>query len=178
MNTLKEIQSAYSEKYEAYRTEKKTFQDKIDESNRKIEWHQRRIARYEKRIRRMDFPHWTDNLVRPIMAEVERLTPDIKWEEKDRLPTFGLRCECPVFGKTEEGHTVGICFTPGSHIDGNVRYDTGETKSRYSSGTLGEINGMNNVCKEVESIDELVAFVRRREFEAKEWAKNHESDNS
>ena len=168
MNILNQIQSAYSEIYQAYKSERQSYQDKIDESERKIEWHKRRKERYEKRIRKMDFPHWTDNLVRPVMREIERLTPDIVWEERDRLPTFGIRCECPVFGKTAEGHTVGICFTPGSNIEEKLWYDTGEVKARFSSGTIGEINGMNNVSKPVDSIEELIAFVRQKELTAKE----------
>lgn len=163
MDILKNIQSAYSEKYGAYQSEKQSFQDKIDESESKIAWHQRRKERYEQRIRNLSVPHWTDNLVRPIMAEVARLTPDIIWEERDRMVTFGIRCECPVYGETPDGHTVGILFTPGSKINDMVWYDTGEVKERFSPGTIGEINGMNNVSKVVESIDELVALVRRQD---------------
>lgn len=166
MSTLKEIQQTYSSKYKAYSDEKQSHQKLIDESEKKIVWHQRRIDRYKKKINNLDFPHWTENLVRPIIAEVARLTPDIEWENDKRLCTLGLRCECPIFGKTKDGHTVGITFTP-PHSGANLPYyDTGEHKQSFLPGTIGEINGMNNVSKQVESIEELVAMIRRKEEEA------------
>lgn len=166
MSILHEIQQSYSSKYQAYKDKKQSHQKLIDESEQKIVWHQRRIDRHKKKINNLDFPLWTENLVRPIIVEVAKLTPDIEWESDKRLCTFGLRRECPIFGTTKDGHTVGITFTP-PHNGANLPYyDTGERKPSYQPGTIGEINGMNNVSKQIESIEELVAMIRRKEEEA------------
>ena len=70
-----------------------------------------------------------------------------------------LRAACSVYGKTRNNETVGLTFT----FDGGVlSYDTGEVTHRFAPGTLGEINGMNNVSAPVESVDTLVDKVNEQ----------------
>lgn len=116
-----------------------------------------KLARLEKKLTMLIYPHWTDILVRPIIKEVAQRTPDIIWEYNKNLNTFGLRCECPIFGKTSEGYTVGITFTPGEKF---ICYDTGE---KYHAIEHHDWNGFNNISKPIESIDELVSLVRKQE---------------
>ena len=116
-----------------------------------------KMARLEKKLTKLIYPHWTDILVRPIMAEVAHRTPDIVWEQDKTLNTFGIRCACPVFGQTLEGHTVGITFTAGK---AGLLYDTGE---KYHANEYNDLNGLNNISKPIVSIDELVSLVRKQE---------------
>ncbi|MCE8578362.1 hypothetical protein [Bacteroides fragilis] len=90
------------------------------------------------------------------MTEVARLTPGVTWEYPERLNIHGLRAACSVFGRTGNGETVGLTF---SFNDDTLHYDTGEVTRRFAPGTLGEINGMNNVSTPVESVDSLVTKV-------------------
>jgi hypothetical protein len=162
MEFINNLKSEYTTKRTVYDTTKEAIEKKI--------------ARLEKKRGKLVYPHWTDHLVRPIIAEVERRTPDIKWDiDKERLTTFGLRCECPIFGKTTDGHTVGITFTPGNDIP---RYDTGRSRNLYDHDTIGAWNGMNNVSKPIESIDELVALVRQKEQAAIHHAGSNRVESS
>lgn len=141
------IQSEYRRKLDYYRTQKNTLEAKIERLKRKQE--------------RNKYPHWTDLFVRPVMDELARLTPEIQWELKDKLITFGLRCECPVFGKTANGRTVAITFTC-DHSSGTLYYDTGRHNNHFKTNTLGDLNGFNNVTVPVESMQMLVDFVLRQ----------------
>lgn len=149
MEFINKLKADYASKTNHYDTEK----DKIE----------KKIARLQKKLSKMERPHWTDHQVRPIIEEVARRTPDITWEKDKTLHTFGLRCECSFFGKTADGHTVAITLTPGRDIP---HYDTGEYHNKFRIRTLGDMNGFNNVSKPVESIDELIALIRKQEQEA------------
>lgn len=145
--TFESIQSEYRRKLDYYRTQNVTLEAKIERLKRKQE--------------RNKYPHWTDLFVRPVIDELARLTPEIQWELKDKLTTFGLRSECPFFGKTASGRTVAITFTC-DHSSGTLYYDTGRLNNRFKENTLGDLNGFNNETAPVESMQMLVDFVRRR----------------
>lgn len=145
--TFESIQSEYRRKLDYYRTQEVALEAKIERLKRKQE--------------RNKYPHWTDHFVRPVMDELARLTPEIQWELEDKLNTFGLRGECPIFGETASGGTVAITFTC-DYSSGTLYYDTGMLNSRFKTNTLGDLNGYNNVIAPVENIQMLVDFVRRR----------------
>lgn len=106
----------------------------------------------------LDYPSWTKEYLRPILDELARQTPDIEWDF-ERLSVFGLRSECPVFGRNSEQVLTGITFT---FHENQLYYDTGETKRNYSSDTLGDLNGFNNISAPVESMDTLLMHVKKR----------------
>ena len=150
MHNFKKVQQNYVELKNDYET--------------KTESAEKKIARLERKIAKLknNYPHWTDDLLLPILKLIAEKTPDLVWdfEEDKTLSTFGLRAECPVFASDDRGKLMAsICFTPGDLDKGILRYDTGEEKDGYQQGTLGNLNGFNNKTKEVESIDELVEFV-------------------
>lgn len=147
MEFINNLKTEYATKTSTYETEK----DKLE----------KKIARLEKKLKKLHRPHWTDDMVRPIIEEVARRTPDIIWRKKEKLNTYGMRCECPIFGDTPDGHTVGIMFTHGEDIP---RFDTGNKKREDFIGN--DWNGFNNISKPIESIDELVAMIRRQERSA------------
>lgn len=140
-----------------YKEERKAIDAKIDDSYDKIRWHEKRIERLKAKRSSLKYPSWTEDYLRPILEELARQTPDIIWDF-ERLSVFGLRCDCPVFGKTSEQITTGITFT---HHGGQLYYDTGETKSKFNPNSLGDCNGFNNVSAPVESIETLLSHVRK-----------------
>jgi len=153
MHNFKKVQQNYVELKNDYET--------------KTESAEKKIARLERKIAKLknNYPHWTDDLLLPILKLIAEKTPDLVWdfEEDKTLSTFGLRAECPVFASDDRGKLMAsICFTPGDLDKGILRYDTGEEKDGYQQGTLGNLNGFNNKTKEVESIDELVEFVNKK----------------
>lgn len=148
--------AGYTRKYKAYREQNEHLQLQKDSSRQKIDWHEKRIARLSAKQRALPRPYWPGEILPPILEELARLTPEIKWETGE-LRTFGLRCVCPVYGKTKEGYIVGLSFTFG---EDTLYYDTGEVTDRFGPGTLGHINGMNNVSAPVGNISVLVTKVK------------------
>lgn len=143
MEFINNLKSEYATQITAYKNEQTRIRAQI--------------VRLEKKLNKLTYPHWTDILVRPIIKEVAQRTPDIVWEYNKDINTFGLRCECPIFGKTSKGYTVGITFTPGEEV---ICYDTGE---KHHAIEHHDWNGFNNISKPIESIDELVLLVRKQE---------------
>lgn len=148
-NSIPQIYLSYSEKITAVRL----FNDKIKEAEKKIE----RLKKRKDKIR----SHWIDDLIRPVMEELVKITPDIQWKMKDRLIPLGLRCDCSVFGITKDNITVGITFTPGA--GDTLNFDTGEYKIGFQNNTLGDLNGFNNITTKLTDIKQLVELIRRKE---------------
>ena len=148
----------YLQKVDGAKRQRVQLQEKIDAACRKIAWHQKRIVRLSRLQERIERPWWTDEIVAPVMAQVIRRTPGVAWDI-ERLTVHGLRAACSVFGKAENGKTVGLTFTFDNDV---LSYDTGETTRRFAPDTIGEINGMNNVSTPVESVEMLVAKVNEQ----------------
>ena len=154
----------FTEKSTKIKEERAAIDKKIDASNRKISWHTRRIKSLEDKRYSLNYPSWTKEYLRPILDELAMQTPDITWDF-ERLLVFGLRSECPVFGRNKEQVLTGITFT--IH-ENQLYYDTGETKRNFSSDTLGDLNGFNNVSAPVECLNTLLVHVRKRLEKEKE----------
>lgn len=148
----------FTEKSVKIKEERAAIDKKIDASNRKISWHTRRIKSLEDKRYSLNYPSWTKEYLRPILDELARQTPDITWDF-ERLLVFGLRSECPVFGRNSEQVLTGITFT---FHENQLYYDTGETKRDFSSDTLADLNGFNNVSAPVECLNTLLVHVRKR----------------
>lgn len=146
-NTFENLQAEYVKKLAEYKEQKAKLAEKIE--------------RLERKQKKNKNPNWPDHFIRPIMEELVCHMPEIEWERRSEFPVFGLRAECPIFGKTSDGRTVGITFTCDSST-GTLYYDTGEKRNNHSSGTIGDINGFNNLTKPVENISVLVEHVRRQ----------------
>lgn len=144
----------YNTRSEEIETKKKMIRKRIDKL-------QIQISNLDKKQAAIIYPHWTEYIVRPIMEEIVRLTPEIQWEEREQLHVFGLRAECPIFGTTACGRTIGITFTF-DHSDLKLYYDTGEEKKRYYSDTIGDLNGFNHVQGIVESMETVLSFINQQ----------------
>lgn len=104
--------------------------------------------------------HWT-SVVKDVCEEIERRT-GVKFKDLDSLITFGIRCECPVFAyRNMEDEPVGwLTFTSGNLNDFKLYVDTKEQRpDKYPIGSIGEMNGFNNISVEVESIDQLIEIM-------------------
>lgn len=148
----------YRQKINIYRQRQDELQEKIDAGRRKITWHEKRIMRLSELQKRIERPWWTKEIVAPVMREVARLTPEVTWNTGS-LCVHGLRAACSVYGTAENEGTVGLTFT---FDNGILSYDTGKVTRRFAPGTLGEINGMNNISAPVENVEMLVAKVNEQ----------------
>ena len=57
------------------------------------------IAKLQEERKHLNELRWTEGLIRPVMAEIAHLTPEIEWEQDKEYHPMGLRCAVPVFGR-------------------------------------------------------------------------------
>ena len=86
-------------------------------------------------------------------------------EEKTGIPfntshlrSYGIRCNCPVFsadGKTR----LNFTYDEGAKT---LCVDTGESTGEFAEGTLGSINGFNEIAEDVTSVETVIKNLRRR----------------
>lgn len=123
----------------------------------KIEMRRKQIYRLEKKLDKQR-AWWGDILIRPIMEAVKEKYPQLTWDD-ERLVPLGLRCAVSVFAHVGEDKyencVASITFTPGDTEKGEIWFDTGEKRGNYPSGSLGDLNGLSNVTKKVESLEEI-----------------------
>lgn len=105
--------------------------------------------------------HWVTHQVIPLLKEInERTGLDFDYSN---LNTFGLGCECPVFTKSDnESKSAFLTFTPSFSDEHRLYIYTGETTNRYAVGSIGELNGGNEVQEEVVSVETVIENLRRR----------------
>lgn len=101
--------------------------------------------------------HWTEEVI-ALLKEVNAIT-GLNFDYSD-LCVFGLRCECPVFSHNGDEVNVMLVFTPDS--DGELSIDTGKRKYDCVEGSIGDLNGFNNVTERVESIQTIIDNLRQR----------------
>ena len=119
-----------------------------------------KIAKLQEERKLLNELRWTEGLLRPVMAEIARLTPEIEWEQKEEYHPIGLRCAVPVLGRLKSsGQFLGITFT---ELGGELFFDTERTRARFAPGTLGEINGMNTLSVSVGDGEPLLRYIRQR----------------
>lgn len=115
-----------------------------------------------------NYPHWIKYLLLPVVEKMKSAFPDWHCEDEELKP-MGIGSRVSIFfcKKTDQepykryaaSNSVYICFRPGNLQNGELYYQTGETIQEYKIGTIGQINGLNNVIKPVESIEELIKFL-------------------
>lgn len=93
-NTFATIQAEYVKKLAEYEEQKVKLAAKIERLKRKQVLNK--------------YPDWTDHFIRPIIEELVHRMPEIEWEKRSEYRKFGLRAECPIFGKTSDGRTVDL----------------------------------------------------------------------
>lgn len=126
------------------------------------------MNKYEKAyndvVKRHPGAHWYDIAIVSLAADLgERIGQTAR-----ASGPFGLRAECPIYinEKGKPGERRVIYLTPWfdsskGETELMLYYDTGETKNDYAPGTLGEINGMNNVMKRLpDTLEEIISLLR------------------
>lgn len=151
MKSLAEIENDYVTK----QNEIRGVQDKIETLNVRIE----RLKAKKNKLQ--DKGWWGDNLIRPVMEHVKAKFPDLVWDDRNLVP-MGLGAKVSVFGKLNGKTVAYLVFSIGDLSVGKLRYETGETKNHFQSGTLGDVNGFNNISKPLGEIEELFTYVQKQ----------------
>ena len=145
--------------------------------NERIVDRELQIKRLEKKKRKIG--GWIDNLVIPL-AKI--LMPLLECESYEILGPFGLRGETSIWFKkpnsTAQYCDYRLCLTVETKYDKNytykgsycspvmnevyLSYDTGKRNNEYQEGSIGYLNGYNNVEAPLpESIDEIVKIIKK-----------------
>jgi len=151
MKTLENI----TDRYEANEIELANLKDKVNLK-------QRQIYRLEKRIeKKQQDNHWTTNLIEPIMDLVRNRFPQLSWDTTRLIP-MGLRCSVSVFGYEEGKDTcsVALTFTPRNADNSFIAFDNGKKGIGYPNGTLGNLNGFDNVETPLTDIELLFGYIQ------------------
>lgn len=162
----------YEEIIQAYKAAKEEEKKVFDEYEKKEEQLAAAAERYRRIAERKDKErekmtrrkwesqktHWTDNIVKPLMDEISQIT-GIRFDTSD-LRTYGISCRCPVSAKDENGkYLAWVTFVPDDEIKINMY--SGEMCDRYPKGSIGELNGYNNIEEPVTSIESILDNLRR-----------------
>jgi hypothetical protein len=126
----------------------------------KIALKEKQIERLKKRVEN-NYPYWTDNLIKPLMEEVEKRMPELTFEDKKYVP-MGLCCRVSIFPMFKE-KTLMLSFIPGNLENGELRIEPGERNDQvYSTGSIAELNGFGKVSVPVTSVKQIVSLLRKQ----------------
>ena len=149
--------------YENYSIQHEAIRAKRARLEALIEAHERAL----KKLDRME-KGWKELVVEPLAKILSEKMGNLPWKI---YGPFGLGCETTIYlfptdvHNIVKGETHSITVHPQISIsDGNVNiyltYNTGEVVDRYEKGTIGYMNGFNNVeAKLPDSIDEVVKLL-------------------
>ena len=162
--TFEEILKAKNDIEKAYQNECEI----IKKLEKKIEWH-------EKKKRKMN----TDTILIPLATEICKRKG---FKHFEIYGPFGLTCETSIYfsniphTETDKMQTKidickvdtwGITLTPTNKCESEYEYWTGEQTNDYQQGSIGWLNGMNNVYKPLPNdIDEIIKLLRFSEGRA------------
>lgn len=153
---MQDIYSEYNRQKEAVRTKRAKLEALIEANERAL----KKLDRMEK--------GWMELVVEPLAKELSVRMGDLPWKI---YGPFGLGCETTIYlfcsdcHNIVKGETYSITVHPQINIsEGNVNiyltYNTGEIENKFAKGTIGYLNGFNNVeAKLPDSIDEIVKLL-------------------
>lgn len=163
-NIIESIKAAYQATYTEQKKQEKAIEAEAEKARAAALRYQRlaaqKMGEYHKlssKSFRAVTVRWTDDIVLPILREVDKRTGLNFAEESEHkgMMCFGIRGECPMFAYDKNGECIAyLKFTPGEN--GAVYIDTGENTGEYHPDSIGGMNGFGNVTEEVTSIEVVV----------------------
>lgn len=161
---MKKYIEQYQNLYNNYEIKCENYERKIQECERKIEY-------YKKQRKKLKWVSWVDVIVGGFAKEIcDRF--DLHY---DIYGPFGMSCRTSVyFCKKEkfnicEDQVIKITIVPQNLVSGLLCYETGETTNEYQKGSIGEMNGYNNVIAELPNdINEIIMLLKGDEDLLKE----------
>jgi len=166
---LATIAANYAEQLAAYNAGR----EKLDTAIGKL---QNRQAALERKKQKLNFPYWTEKLLRPVLDEIKPQLPGWACDD-ERLTPMGIGCRVSVFfckrglpknaDPWQEGKYIYIVFSPGELDNGELWYETGKKTDRFGLGTIGELNGFNQITKVLDSVEEAVNHLKNQSLKIK-----------
>jgi len=157
MTKYEDVVSEYVERMAIYRKESNRLRDKIT-------MREKQIVRLNAKQDRLQYPHWTEGLLRPLWEEVKTKFQTLEFEDasEERLVPLGMCCRVTVFAKYN-AEILMVGFVPGDVDKGELYYETGKEESpgAYFNFT-GNPNGFGRVKELVTSVRQIENFLRRQ----------------
>lgn len=139
--------------------------------DQKIRERKAQLERLEKRRKKVPQTSWVEGIVEPLARTLANRTG----LSSEIYGPFGLNCTTSIYLRKDmsksivEQPTRSITLIPryGENLhywddDFIIYYQTGEKTNRYAPGTIGELNGMNNVAAPlpdtIEEIEKLLIY--------------------
>ena len=147
MNTIEHIVSRY-----------RLYQAQCEKRRLEIDREIEQLTKERASIRPI---HRTEGLLRPVLQEIARQTPDIEWEQKEEYHPLGLRGAVLIRGRIKNGSPVFVTFT---ELGNDLWFDTDSVCSRFAPETLGALNGMNTLSASVKDGTPLLEYIRKQQL--------------
>lgn len=134
----------------------------IKETKAKIKQREMQIERLKKKLdKQWDNSWWGEILIRPIMEMVKAKFLKLTWDD-ERLIPLGLCSRVSVFGHIGDKTVCMIAFTPSNLNEGIIAFDTGEKKGSYPQGSIGDLNGFQNVSEDIHDIEQIYKHIEKQ----------------
>jgi hypothetical protein len=124
---------------------------------------ERKITKLQKELSGLESYSWVDELVVPL---AKKLSDRFKKEYEIYGP-FGLRADTTIYllddpsKSITEQPVLRLSLIPKDLSQGELFYETGEQSNEYQKGSIGYLNGMNNVEKKLpDDFEEIVKLVK------------------
>ncbi len=140
MKTYSEISIKFSKRLTRYNSAKKLYKERLE----KLE---------------ANYPHWTDDLLKPLWKEVMKQLPEVKFERGEKFTPMGLCSRVSLF-PDYKGKTLMVCFIPGNLEKGELLFETDEVIENFPKGSIGYMNGFGKASLPVESVEQIVNFLK------------------
>lgn len=157
------------ELYDGFHKYNEIFEYTRGKLQKTLDKRKKSVASLEKMIEKMEIEHegWVQQVLKPLADTISRNLGNLPYEF---YGPFGLTSETSVYFFPGEGRDItkdesfGIDVVPAfesEELGGfHLLYWTGETTEEYRRGSIGWMNGMNKVRKELpDSIDEIMPLI-------------------
>lgn len=159
--------SEFASAYNAHRRERDAEVQKLNDA---IEKRHQQIQRLEKKKEKIssDCPNWIEEVIRPLALEISAKLN----QYCDVKGPFGIRAEAIIYIVEDPDVSIldqgsrSITITPNWNEDGDMDfwYDTGEETDNFEKGTIGFLNGMNNITALLpDSVDDIIKLLKWNE---------------
>jgi len=151
---------------ERYRRKATSYNLKYKKLNKKLDTHERLMIIAREDLKKLRFPSWVDELIKPIAEEMVKYFPGREYRISG---PFGLASCVTVFferkdisEEKKDGDFLSIHFVPGDLIKAELFLrDYSKNTKEYANSTIGEINGFNHPLISIkENIQWLVKHVQ------------------
>ena len=152
----------YDSKYKEFERKENYFKLEINKKKKELEKIQNELDNLKEKKKKLNRPSWIDEIIKPLAQEIANKLD----KHYEILGPFGICCRVTLrFGDKEKlsakDDFLKITILPDNLKEGKFSYETGETIDKFKKGTIGQVNGMNRVTKELpKDLNKIVKLLK------------------